>query len=533
MALLMAQPGALIGPHVLQRLMKRWALASGRGGEVEVKGGGFVEKPQAGSASDLYDEAVLRAGTEPLDPALVKLKVEAWRKYHTCGGCRNEWPAGKGPPCVWPRVEAILRCGWELPPAEEAPKGRVRSWPAARGNHSNCAAFREVVQEKILEQVKEGVLRPLRPDEAAGSVAPALVVLKPGDISRARALTGESLEDSASLQRFNERAKALEAELIKFRLAVDLTASGTNQRLREKPFAMPGVTDLTSKVKPGSRVGALDLRACYHHYPVAALSRLLLRQVDMEGTVYESQYVPFGLGLAPYFASFMIALVREMAAKEGIEIAVYIDDMAVVADTEEECNRQLDRLIGILVELGFTIAPEKIVRATQRIVFLGILIDTVKGTMSIDATKAGYARQTVELFEARLGGAGTDEERLRAVAGDAGLQAMLRALLGKMEWYGSLMQGARGRTQALWDLLLGRTGRGLLPLVMEDLAWWRVRLGAWAEGQDVGGVGSTMLTRSALESGAVVVATDAGDQGVGAAVMVPERPGEETFWAEA
>jgi hypothetical protein len=42
-----------------------------------------------------------------------------------------------------------------------------------------------------------------------------------------------------------------------------------------------------------------------------------------------------------------------------------------------------------------------------------------------------------------------------------------------------------------------------------------------------------MLTRASLESEAVVVATDAGDLGMGAAMMVPERPDGESFWARA
>ena len=42
-----------------------------------------------------------------------------------------------------------------------------------------------------------------------------------------------------------------------------------------------------------------------------------------------------------------------------------------------------------------------------------------------------------------------------------------------------------------------------------------------------------MLTRTALEREAVVVATDAGDRGVGAAVMRPVEGAEVEFWAES
>ncbi len=502
----MATPYGLVGPQVLRRLLQKWALTSDRAGEVAGPGEA-VDKPCATSAADMYDPEILLAGEVDLPAGEVRLNADAWDRYHTCAGCRGEGSST----CVKVAVRALITRGWRLPLREGAGRMRPR-WDPQSGNHRLCGSYSEIIQRKLDEQVASGVLRPV-PAGKLRYVSPALPVVKGSDVSRARSLTGgrEDLSTSESIDRFNAAAAAAVPpwERAKLRVAVDLTASGVNAMLKTKPFSMPSVTNLTQKVTKGCWVGALDIRSCYHAYVVALCSRYLLHQVDMASNGLESQCVPFGLGLAPYFASFMVAQVGEMAAALGLDVAFYIDDFAVVGPTEAECNRKLDRLIQLLQELGYEIAAEKVVRATQRIVFLGVEIDTVALTMRIDPTKAGHGLQALDLVAGQLATLGQAAET----------QTLLRSLLGRLEWYGAVMQGARSRVQALWDLLLGRGHEE--AQVQADLAWWRSRLGAWSRGEDVGGVGTTMFSRSALERSALVVATDAGDDGVGGAWIRP------------
>ena len=64
-------------------------------------------------------------------------------------------------------------------------------------------------------------------------------------------------------------------------------------------------------------------------------------------------------------------------AKRGFDtIIVYLDDFLIVGETKEVCQLAFDTLITLLQHLGFEISWRKVIRPTQKLVFLGIEIDT-------------------------------------------------------------------------------------------------------------------------------------------------------------
>ena len=66
---------------------------------------------------------------------------------------------------------------------------------------------------------------------------------------------------------------------------------------------------------------------------------------------------------------------------------MYLDDFLVIGESREACQAAFEALLSLLKNLGFRINWSKVVHPTQRLVFLGVLIDTVQCTLSLPEDK--------------------------------------------------------------------------------------------------------------------------------------------------
>ena len=64
-------------------------------------------------------------------------------------------------------------------------------------------------------------------------------------------------------------------------------------------------------------------------------------------------------------------------------IVVYLDDFLVVGRTKAECQAAFEFLLQLLQDLGFTISWCKVVYPTQKLVFLGVELDTVEQSIAL------------------------------------------------------------------------------------------------------------------------------------------------------
>ena len=71
----------------------------------------------------------------------------------------------------------------------------------------------------------------------------------------------------------------------------------------------------------------------------------------------------------------------------GYQVVAYLDDYIIVADDYITCLRGQHILIRLLRELGFSIAYNKVEGPTQKLIFLGIEIDTINMTVSFPGKK--------------------------------------------------------------------------------------------------------------------------------------------------
>ena len=148
----------------------------------------------------------------------------------------------------------------------------------------------------------------------------------------------------------------------------------------------------------------IDLRHAYRSVPVHPANRDALGLKwkftgDKHYTYLKDTRLPFGARSAPGIFHRLTQSVRRMMQRRGYPlIIVYLDDFLVIGRTQHGCQAAFDTLRSLLVSLGFTISPSKLVPPCQNLVFLGVEIDTSTLTLSLPAKKLGDLKDILLSF---------------------------------------------------------------------------------------------------------------------------------------
>ena len=153
-------------------------------------------------------------------------------------------------------------------------------------------------------------------------------------------------------------------------------------------------------------------------------------------TYFLDNRLPFGGKRSPEIFNRLTQAVRCIMAREGYNaIVVYLDHFLVIGESREACQAAFDALLSLLKNLGFRINWSKVVHPTQRLVFLGVLIDTVQYTLSLPEDKLEALK--VFLLEFSL--------RKRAS------KRQLQVLAGKLNWACIVVYGGRAFLRCILD----------------------------------------------------------------------------------
>ena len=150
----------------------------------------------------------------------------------------------------------------------------------------------------------------------------------------------------------------------------------------------------------GSLLAKIDIKAAYRLVPIWPADRRWLG-VKWREHIYIDTKLPFGLRSAPKIFTALADALEWCVAKEGVEhIYHYLDDFIVVGPPDSEaCLCYLETLKTVCRELGVPLASEKQDGPTPVIVFLGIVIDTVKQEMRLPEDKLQRLLSTLQEWE--------------------------------------------------------------------------------------------------------------------------------------
>lgn len=280
-----------------------------------------------------------------------------------------------------------------------------------------------------------------------------------------------------------------------WRLITDLTdgGRGPNAFMEKLSFKLEHIDDLLSQIGKGWHAITFDLRAGFHHLLVREEDRHWLR-FRWAGQLFRFRVLPFGPRHSPFFfAKTVRQFVKFLrggcqvencnhddckfaAAPQGLILVAYVDDFCVCARSRAELIKIRDLIITpLLKEFGWTRAHDKGQwEPSQVFQFLGLQVDTVKGTVEIPEEKLRlYTAQIDALLKLEK----VTPRMLASVAGRicSVMRAFAPALIylrttfrlvaanvdGKNGWSTSIEMNQQVRDDLVWirDHLRSRNGR--------------------------------------------------------------------------
>ena len=251
------------------------------------------------------------------------------------------------------------------------------------------------------------------------------------------------------------------------RLIHDLSrpiGSSLNTYASKDPCHYNSVRDALNLIQPGWFMAKVDLRAAYrsvhiprNEYTLTGLSWTFAG--DKQATILCDTKLPFGARKSPAIFNRITQAVTRMMSRRGHATIAYLDDFFVCASNFESCVQALNTLITLLRQLGFQMNWKKVVDPCQSLCFLGIIINTVDGTLALHRDKQSELLRLIQTFI----------HKTRAS------RRQLESLAGKLCWASQVTPWGRTHTRSVFTLLspLHEPHHKVrLKNILSDLEWW-------------------------------------------------------------
>ena len=189
-----------------------------------------------------------------------------------------------------------------------------------------------------------------------------------------------------------------------YRLILNL--KNLNNYVQYSHFKMETLNRILKLIKLNCYMASLDIKDAYYTIPVAEEFQKYLK------FIWKGKLLKFCVllnGLSPCPRWFTKLLKYPMGSlRELLHIlSSYIDDIFMSGDSEQDCMQALADTINLLLDLGFTLHPDKCqLIPSTKVKTLGFIIDSVsmKVTLTDDKTKdiMSYLKCTVGLKQIKI-----------------------------------------------------------------------------------------------------------------------------------
>ena len=235
-----------------------------------------------------------------------------------------------------------------------------------------------------------------------------------------------------------------------------------NDNISTHSFKFQTLDDALALLKHNYFMAKIDLCHAYRSVPIhpsnfAATGLQWCFNGDDHPTYFYDTRLPFGAKSSPEIFHHLTQSVRRMMVRRGFtSVVVYLDDFLVIAPTYEECQLAFSTLLQLLQELGFSISWHKVVSHTQKLVFLGVELDTKHCSVSLPSSKLAELQSVVSNFLTKRR---ANKRQLQQLAGKLvncrvmyGGQTFLRRILDMMNSLQSPSAKARLSSEFFADI---------------------------------------------------------------------------------
>lgn len=244
------------------------------------------------------------------------------------------------------------------------------------------------------------------------------------------------------------------------------TGQALNDYIISHSFKFQTLDDAIKLLRPNYFMAKIDLRHAYRSVPIHKSNYLATGlQWQFSGqrgpTYFFDTRLPFGAKSSPEIFHRLTQSVRRMMARRGFQsIVVYLDDFLIIGKTQAECQEAFSVLLKLLQDLGFQISWHKVIGPTQKLVFLGVELDTYRCEMALPPAKLAELHQVVSTFLTRR----------RAS------KKQLQQLAGKLNWACRVVYGGRTFLRRILDMMnsleSSSAKKRLSSEFHEDVRWW-------------------------------------------------------------
>ena len=163
------------------------------------------------------------------------------------------------------------------------------------------------------------------------------------------------------------------------RVTIDYRA--LNAKSKKDAFTSPRIDDIIDKLNGADTFSKLDLKASYHHIPVAAEDRHKTA-FRFEGKLYEFNRTPFGLSSA--LATYN-RLMSQILGKMSHFCCSYYDDVIIFYKGKDNHYEHINEVLHALYSAGLKLSQNKCTFFANKVDFLGFSIS--KNSVSVSERK--------------------------------------------------------------------------------------------------------------------------------------------------
>ena len=243
-----------------------------------------------------------------------------------------------------------------------------------------------------------------------------------------------------------------------------------NNFLRHEHFKMEGIHIVKDLLRQGDWLTRIDLKDAYFAIPIHTQDRKFLRFL-WQNRSFQFTCLPFGLSSAPRVFTKVLRPVIAFLRSKGVRCVTYIDDILFMHQDKAKLSEITATAVTLLEALGFLVNYTKsVLTPTQKLVFLGFVVDTLKRELGLPAEKL---HKLVKDVRATLNLQSVSARHLAKLIGkmSATIQAVHPAPLNYRSIQ-RLKHAALRRGGYDKQIALNQESR-------KDLEWWTENLSRW------------------------------------------------------